>query len=243
MFQPSLSGSFHETLVVSNVYDPNNDQVVTLKATISRAETFWLKSNSIDFGAVISGQWSPSQSFVFSNTSKQSRTFMLREVDCGGEEKGSLVPAKLQSTYAQPDLIKLRFVLEAKKHTIHSHVRPEQEAIEALERKALAYERKGKGDKVSKIRKEIEELKVKDIENGIIDKHEEVVAGEVLDLISETKVKQSPSAHQSNFVSGDVSVSAEKEKDLTSKNSDGFISFTLKPSESQVCDWILVRCL
>lgn len=69
------------------------------------------------------------------------------------------------------------------------------------------------------------------------------VGRSMIDLISETKVKQSPSAHQSNFVSGDVSVSAEKEKDLTSKNSDGFISFTLKPSESQVCDWILVRCL
>lgn len=244
VFQPSLSGSFHETLVVSNVYDPTNDQVVTLKATISRAETFWLKSNSIDFGAVLSGQWSSSQSFVFSNTSKQSRTFMLREVDCGGEEKGSLVPAKLQSTNAHSSLVKLRFVLEPKKHHIHSHVRPEQEAIEALERKALAYERKGKGDKVRKIRKEIEELKVKDIGNEIVDKHEEVVNGEVLDFVSETKGKQSPLSLQSNFASGDVPANGdkEKEKDLTSKNSDGFISFTLKPSESQVCDWMLVRC-
>lgn len=249
VFQPSLSGSFHETLIVSNVYDPNNDQVVTLKATISRAETFWLKSNSIDFGAIISGQWSSSQSFLFSNTSKQSRTFMLRDVDCGGEEKGSPVPApvNLQSSNVHPALIKLRFVLEPKRHTVESQVRPEQEAIEALERKALAYERKGKGDKVTKIRKEIEELKIKDTGNGNNDKHEEVIAGEAVDLVSETKGKQSPL----NFLSSDVPASAEKEKDLTSRNSDGFISFTLKPSESQVHSWklydiyvsILILCI
>ncbi|KAG0580510.1 hypothetical protein KC19_4G178800 [Ceratodon purpureus] len=239
VFQPSLSGSFHETLIVSNVYDPNNDQVVNLKATISRAETFWLKSSSIDFGAVISGQWSSSQSFVFSNTSKQSRTFMLREVDCGGEEKGSPAPGpatdNLHSTCALSALIKLRFVLEPKRHTVESHVRPEQEAIEALERKALAYERKGKADKVAKIRKEIEELKVKENGNGKNDKHEQVVAGEAVDLVSETKGMQNPL----NFGSVDVSATVEKEKDLTSKNSDGFISFTLKPSESQV---VLVSC-
>jgi len=163
---------------------------------------------------------------------------MLREVDCGSEDKGSLIPAKLQSTYAQPALVKLRFVLEPKKHTINNLVRPEQEAIEALERKALAYERKGKGDKVIKIRKEIEELKVKDVGNGMLDKQEEVVVGEVLDPVSETKGKQSPLSHQPNFGSGDVPVSAdkEKEKDLISKNSDGFISFSLKPCESQVRD-------
>jgi hypothetical protein len=242
VFQPSLSGSFYETLIVSNVYDPNNDQVVTLKATISRAETFWLKSNRIDFGAIISGQWSSSQSFLFSNTSKQSRTFMLREVDCGGEEKGPPTsapsPANLQSTLAHPALIKLRFVLEPKRHTVQSHVRPEQEAIEALERKALAYERKGKGDKVAKIRKEIEELKVKEIGNGNDDKHEELVSGEAVDLVSETRGRLSPL----NIASGDWPAGVEKEKDLTSKNSDGFISFTLKPSESQVRGWKSIRC-
>ena len=238
VFQPSLSGSFHETLIVSNVYDPNNDQVVNLKATISRAETFWLKSNSIDFGAVISGQWSSLQSFLFSNTSRQSRTFMLREVDCGGEEKGSLVPVNLQFTHAHPAVIKLRFILERKRHTVQSHLRPEQEAIEALERKALAYERKGKGDKVTKIRKEIEELKVKDIGNGNNDKHEEAVAGEAVDIVSDTKGKPSPLS----FASGDVPAGAEKENDLTSKYSYGFISFTLKPGESQVRGWKLIRC-
>ena len=159
---------------------------------------------------------------------------MLREVDCGGEEKGSPAPGpatdNLHSTCALSALIKLRFVLEPKRHTVESHVRPEQEAIEALERKALAYERKGKADKVAKIRKEIEELKVKENGNGKNDKHEQVVAGEAVDLVSETKGMQNPL----NFGSVDVSATVEKEKDLTSKNSDGFISFTLKPSESQV---------
>ncbi|XP_024373820.1 uncharacterized protein [Physcomitrium patens] len=239
VFQPSLSGSFYETLVVSNVYDPSNDQVVTLKATISRAETFWLKSNSINFGAVVSGQWSSPQSFVFSNTSKQSRTFMLREVECAVEKKGLPMSANLETTLAHPALRKLRFVIEAKKETLQGYLRPEQEAIEALERKALAYERKGKADKVIKIRKEIEELKGKETGNGNICKHEEVVSGDGLDHMCESKVKQSPSNHLSNSISGDVPLNVEKDKDLTSKSSDGFISFTLKANESQV---VLVSC-
>ncbi|XP_024391254.1 uncharacterized protein [Physcomitrium patens] len=234
VFQPSLGGSFKETLIVSNVYDPDNDQVVTLKATINRAETFWLKSNSINFGAVISGQWSSPQNFLFSNTSKQSRTFKLREVDCGVEESGRPVPARLQFSNAQPALRKLKFVIEPKKQTLRCHVRPEQEAIEALERKALAYERKGKIDKVTKIRKEIEELKLKETGNGSSEKHEEVASGEGSDRVSELSNKQCSSTYQSNSVSCDVAFNADKEKDLTSKSSDGYISFTLKPNESQV---------
>lgn len=232
VFQPSLGGSFQETLIVSNVYDPSNDQVVTLKATISRAETFFLKSSTIDFGATVSGQWSCPQDFVMWNTSKQTKTFMLKELDVGAEERGSRAGLNPHVVVGGFTPRKLRFMLEPKK--LESEMRPEQEAIEALERKALAYERKGKMDKVAKVRRQVDELKAKD--KGVPENDDDAVSGDVVDLDFEGRMKQTTQDHQSIAGSGELGCwKLEKGVNSIPKGSEGFISFTLKPGDSQVC--------
>lgn len=232
VFQPSLGGSFHETLVVSNVYDPSNDQVVTLKATISRADTFWLNTSSIDFGGVNVGEWSRPQSIVFVNNSKQSRTFMLKAGDSGSDERVVKPPFDV----ATDESPVLRFMVEEeKKLSSASAVGPEQELIEALERKGLAYERKGKADKAAKIRKQIEELKSRDSFTVTAEKEIDVEGseGSKVDKAqsgSDTESQHNYSPGESNAPIADQGLGRRS----SAKGSDGYVSLSIKGGESKV---------
>ncbi|KAL3702130.1 hypothetical protein R1sor_020152 [Riccia sorocarpa] len=227
VFQPSLGGSFQETLVVSNVYDPSNDQVVTLKATITRADTFWLSTSSIDFGVVNAGEWSRPQSIVVVNNTKQSRTFTLKAGDTGSEER--FVKPVLD---AVPDgLPILKFLVEeVKKQSSTALLGPEQELIEGLERKALAYERKGKGDKAAKIRKQIEELRARDSSAVTTDKEADV------ESTGSSKPDKAPgysdTESQNNQSLGDGGCLAAEQS--VGKGSDGYVNLTIKGGESKV---------
>ncbi|KAL2649598.1 hypothetical protein R1flu_017726 [Riccia fluitans] len=228
VFQPSLGGSFHETLVVSNVYDPSNDQVVTLKATISRADTFWLSISSVDFGAVNAGEWSRPQSIEVVNNSKQSRNFTLKAGESGWDERSVKPP--FDGVIDGSPVLKF-LVEEVKKQSPITAVGPEQELIEALERKGLAYERKGKADKAAKIRKQIDELRGRDASAVTTEKEADVdSSGGSLKL--EKAPGYSDSESQSNQSPGDGGcLTAEQSVD---KGSDGYVNLTIKGGESKV---------
>lgn len=225
VFQPSLGGSFHETLVVGNVYDPSNDQVVTLKATISRADTFWLNTSNIDFGTVTPDEWSRPQGIVILNNSKQSRTYVLKAADYVFDDR---------ATKSMPDtkIPILRFILEEKrKRSLLSSIAPEEEAIEALERKGIALERKGKADKAAKIRRQVTELRARlasasqkksDAPPTEVSKSDKNYGMSSKDNHGDYAMKESdPGA------SGNRTV-------LVPKGSDGYISLTLKGGDSKV---------
>jgi hypothetical protein len=239
VFQPSLSGTFQETLTVSNVYDPSNDQVVTLKATISRAETFLLNTSDIDFGAMISGQWSTPQSVLMLNTSKQTRTFMLKELD--------LASAKQQSLFGEDFVAtELRFLVEPKKLPSSDQIPPEQEAIEALERKLLAYKRKGKKDKAAKVQREIDELRsAKESASGVPEKDEERRLGEVQALDNGAMTASDIELdHVGPWGSGDPVLGNDNSLCSNLKESEGFTSFNLKAGDSQVWGfWVTISSL
>ncbi|CAM6083476.1 unnamed protein product [Calypogeia fissa] len=223
VFQPSLGGSFHETLVVGNVYDSSNDQVVTLKATISRADTFWLNTSSIDFGTVTLGEWSKPQGIVIVNNSKQSRTYVLKAADYVFDDRAT------KSTY-DTNLPTLRFMLEEKrKRSPSSAIAPEEEAIEALERKGIALERKGKADKAAKIGKQVTELRARLASASPKKSDSPPTEGSKSDENYET----SPTDNHSDHATGESDTSASGRTVLVPKGSDGYISLTLKGGDSK----------
>ncbi|EKF26318.1 hypothetical protein MOQ_009994 [Trypanosoma cruzi marinkellei] len=51
-FYPGIKGSFEERIRLTNVLDPSNEVIMTLKATVTKAETFDVSPNSWSFGVV-----------------------------------------------------------------------------------------------------------------------------------------------------------------------------------------------
>jgi hypothetical protein len=225
VFQPSLGGLFRETLVVGNVYDPSNDQVVTLKATISRADTFWLNTATIDFGTVTLGEWSRPQSIVIVNNSKQSRNYMLKAADY-------VFDNKVNKPMHDTNFPTLRFIVEEKRKRLPPLiVAPEEEAIEALERKGIGLERKGKAEKAAKIFKQISELRARLVltssnkSNGV----------SLVNSDLEEKHKRSATDIEPSDEVGVVDPNSLSSRTvLMPKGSDGFISFSLKGGDSKV---------
>ncbi|KAF8291008.1 hypothetical protein TcBrA4_0115260 [Trypanosoma cruzi] len=51
-FYPGIKGSFEERIRLTNVLDPSNEVIMTMKATVTKAETFDVSPNSWSFGVV-----------------------------------------------------------------------------------------------------------------------------------------------------------------------------------------------
>jgi len=147
IFSPSLSGQFQERLVVENVGDRDNDQTVVLKANVRKVPNFTVDPVSIDFGACKPGKLSSAESFVVTNTTAKTRTFVV-----------AVDPHDLRLQRAIVDLV----LTTANSGEIRGTLsKAEEEEVEHISQKLKIASRKGHSDKVKKYEGRLEELGVR----------------------------------------------------------------------------------
>ncbi|RUS31123.1 hypothetical protein BC938DRAFT_478418 [Jimgerdemannia flammicorona] len=153
VFDPSLPGQFVEKLVVENIQDRDNDQVLSVKASIRKPSTFYIKSLALNFGAcLIDQQCLRVEKVVLTNTSKQARTFEIR--------------FESQEMRFEWCVGELDFLIEDEDN-IGSLTMEAEEEIETLEQKMKIAKRKGHKDKILQYEKKLTKLK-----NGATDEQQ-----------------------------------------------------------------------
>lgn len=80
-FKPSLSEPYNERLMVDNVLDSSNNQLVHVKANVTKRTNFFLKSLELDFLALVVGELSDAQAIVITNTSKKAKVFTIEAAE------------------------------------------------------------------------------------------------------------------------------------------------------------------
>ncbi|PWY99463.1 hypothetical protein BCV70DRAFT_162624 [Testicularia cyperi] len=147
VFSPSMSGQFQEKLVVENVADRDNDQTVVLKANVRKVPNFAVDPGAINFGACSPGKLSTPESFVLTNTTSKSRSFVIA-ID-------------------SHDLLHQRCLIDVGLSTANDgEVRgtlskEEEEEIENISQKLKIASRKGNADKIKKYEERLAALGVK----------------------------------------------------------------------------------
>ncbi len=147
VFSPSMSGPFQEKLVVENVADRDNDQTVVLKANIRKTPNFAVDPSAINFGACTPGKLSTPESFVLTNTTSKSRTFVIAIDSHDLLHQRCLIDVGLST--ASDDEVRGTLSKE------------EEEEIENLSQKLKIASRKGNTDKVKKYEDRLTALGVK----------------------------------------------------------------------------------
>lgn len=147
VFSPSMSGPFQEKLVVENVADRDNDQTVVLKANVRKTPNFAVDPGAINFGACTPGKLSTPESFVLTNTTAKSRSFVIAIDSHDLLYQRCLIDVGLST--ASDDQVRGTLSKE------------EEEEIENLSQKLKIANRKGNTDKVKKYEERLTALGVK----------------------------------------------------------------------------------
>ncbi|KAJ1579083.1 hypothetical protein NDA12_003222 [Ustilago hordei] len=147
VFSPSMSGPFQEKLVVENVADRDNDQTVVLKANVRKTPNFAVDPNAINFGAVSPGKLSTPESFVLTNTTGKTRSFVI------AIDGHDLLHARC--------LIDVGLSMASDDEVRGTLSKEEEEEIENLSQKLKIASRKGNADKVKKYEERLAALGVK----------------------------------------------------------------------------------
>lgn len=147
VFSPSMSGLFQEKLVVENVADRDNDQTVVLKANVRKTPNFAVDPGTINFGACAPGKLSTPESFVLTNTTSKSRSFVIAIDSHDLLRQRCLIDVGLST--ASDDEVRGTLSKE------------EEEEIENLSQKLKIASRKGNADKVKKYEERLTALGVK----------------------------------------------------------------------------------
>lgn len=149
-FLPGIKGLFEEKLKVSNVLDPTNEVVVTVKAQVTKLDTFDVAPESWSFGEVTLADdgCRVGAKLSVSNTSRQRREFRLR------------LDGSSQDRFFRFEGVDVRLQLEME-HVGSSggSTKKIEEQVEKLEQKLKIYIRKQKTEKVDAARKRIEALR------------------------------------------------------------------------------------
>lgn len=147
VFSPSMSGPFQEKLVVENVADRDNDQTVVLKANVRKTPNFAVDPGAINFGACTPGKLSTPESFVLTNTTSKSRSFVIA-IDT-------------HDLLLQRCLIDVGLSTASDDEVRGTLSKEEEEEIENLSQKLKIASRKGNTDKVKKYEERLTALGVK----------------------------------------------------------------------------------
>ncbi|KAI8808501.1 hypothetical protein BJ742DRAFT_709657 [Cladochytrium replicatum] len=158
VFEPTMPGNFHERVTIENVFDRANDQVLSVKANVRKAEPFIVENSSLEFRSCVLNEWSKPQTIVVGNTSsKQSRTMEVR-VDPSELELDDLkVDVVFQLVDEDLDVagsISAEDALSSRKMT-----KEVLEQIDNYEQKLKIARRKGRDDKVKTIQAKLQELR------------------------------------------------------------------------------------
>ena len=143
-FSPSLSGPFHERLLVENIADHDNDQAIILKANVRKVANFALDPSSLDFGTCYTADVSMPESVLLSNTTAKQRTFVVRLDDSVSDA------LSLDVLVSMSDDSATRRALSTE----------EEEEVETLFQKLKIASRKGNLDKLAKYRDRLTQLGV-----------------------------------------------------------------------------------
>ncbi|KAF9585974.1 hypothetical protein BGW38_010705 [Lunasporangiospora selenospora] len=157
IFEPSMSGQYHEKLAIENIQDPESSRVLNVKANIRKPEHFSIEVSELDFGSTSIGKKSEPQRVVITNSTKQSRSFEVRVDPREMALLSTEAPVGGQIEFTLED--------EAGKAIVTKEMEDE---IEILEQKLKIAKRKGRHDKVLKVTARLSLLR----KGGVEDKEE-----------------------------------------------------------------------
>jgi hypothetical protein len=171
-FHPGIKGMFDEKIRVCNVLDPSNEVVVTVKATVTKVDTFDVAPESWSFGELLvqDEQVRVGAKFVVSNTSRSRREFRMKLNDALNAQ---------HEKFLKFDGVDVKMTLEIEHLGAGSgSTRKIEEQIEKLEQKLKIYVRKQKVEKIEPARRRIDALKraLQGEEVEIIDDHYDVMS-------------------------------------------------------------------
>ncbi|KAF9103246.1 hypothetical protein BGX29_003628 [Mortierella sp. GBA35] len=158
IFEPSLSGLYHERLAIENIQDPESGRVLSVKANIRKPKHFSIDVPEVDFGTCSVDQKTESKRITVTNSTKQTRTFEVR-VD----------PHEMMPLAAETHLGgEIEFTLEDDPAGQAVVTKEMEDEIEILEQKLKIAKRKGREDKVKKVTARLSLLR----KGGVEDKAE-----------------------------------------------------------------------
>ncbi|KAF9133180.1 hypothetical protein BGW39_010393 [Mortierella sp. 14UC] len=156
IFEPSLSGLYHERLAIENIQDPDSGRVLRVKANIRKPKHFSIDCPEVDFGACVIDHKTESKRITVTNSTKQTRTFEVR-VDphemmplATGTHLGGEIEFTLEDDPGQAVVTKEM-----------------EDEIEILEQKLKIAKRKGREDKVKKVTARLSLLRKGGVEDKV----------------------------------------------------------------------------
>ncbi|KAF9158461.1 hypothetical protein DFQ26_007629, partial [Actinomortierella ambigua] len=164
MFEPTLSGLYHEKLQIENVQDKDSSRVLSVKANIRKPKHFTVDVNEVNFGACVAGERAGPQLILVTNSTKQTRIFEVRvdpqelmvpfadaSAEDGADDKVSSPPPLIGG--------EMELTLEDEPPGMRVMTKEMEDEIEHLEQKLKIAIRKGRQEKVKKVKERLAELK------------------------------------------------------------------------------------
>ncbi|EST05220.1 hypothetical protein PSEUBRA_005486 [Kalmanozyma brasiliensis GHG001] len=217
VFSPSMSGPFQEKLVVENVADRDNDQTVVLKANIRKTPNFAVDPSAINFGACTPGKLSTPESFVLTNTTSKSRSFVIAIDSHDLLHQRCLIDVGLST--ASDDEVRGTLSKE------------EEEEIENLSQKLKIASRKGNADKVKKYEDRLTALGVKVPSLPASSAASEDVSAGAAQADGEASKSDPPPAAPEDDTATTSAPTSDKPKEL--KRISSTVTCTLAPNSSK----------
>ncbi|KAF9200015.1 hypothetical protein BGZ49_009783, partial [Haplosporangium sp. Z 27] len=158
IFEPSLSGLYHEKLAIENIQDPESSRTLSIKAHIRKPKHFSIDTQEVDFGMCFVGKKTESRRITVTNSTKQLRTFEVRV------DPHEMMPLSTESLNYGGEI---EFTLEddpAGKAVVTKEMEDE---IEILEQKLKIAKRKGREDKVLKVTARLSLLRKGGVEDKV----------------------------------------------------------------------------
>lgn len=157
IFEPSLSGLYHERLAIENIQDPESGRVLSVKANIRKPKHFSIDCPEVDFGTCSVNYKSESKRITVTNSTKQTRTFEVRV------DPHEMMPLAAGTHFGG----EIEFTLEDDPAGQAVVTKEMEDEIEILEQKLKIAKRKGRDDKVKKVTARLSLLRKGGVEDKV----------------------------------------------------------------------------
>ncbi|KAF9920409.1 hypothetical protein FBU30_009776 [Linnemannia zychae] len=157
IFEPSMSGLYHERLAIENIQDPESSRVLSVKANIRKPKHFSIDCPEVDFGNCVLNQKSEPKRITVTNSTKQTRTFEVRV------DPHEMMPLAVESHFGG----EIEFTLEDDPAGQAVVTKEMEDEIEILEQKLKIAKRKGREDKVKKVTARLSLLRKGGVEDKV----------------------------------------------------------------------------
>ncbi|KAF9353671.1 hypothetical protein BGX34_011443 [Mortierella sp. NVP85] len=186
IFEPSLSGLYHEKLAIENVQDPESSRILSIKANIRKPKHFSIDCQEVDFGPCCVDIKTASKRITVTNSTKQPRTFEVRV------DHHEMMPLSTESYHYGGSI---EFTIEDDPAGQAVVTKEMEDEIEILEQKLKIAKRKGRQDKVLKVTARLSLLR----KGGVEDKTEQSKLTDMDDATpTQEKIFQFSKAEQTN---------------------------------------------